>query len=73
MAVRHTTSAWLIWCVVAIWASVAIAGVAAPVMVTGTDPTRIPMGAILAPIGGALATGLVALHHATRSAGDPTG
>jgi hypothetical protein len=73
MAVRHTTSAWLVMCVAAIWTSVLIAGVAAPVMVTGTDPTRIPMGAIMAPIGGALATGLVALHHATRLERHPAG
>jgi hypothetical protein len=73
MAVRHTTSAWLVGCVVVIWVCVVAAGVAAPVMVTGTDPTRIPIGAILAPIGGALATGLVALHHATRGDREPAG
>jgi hypothetical protein len=65
-AARRPASAWLVWCVVAIWISVLVAAIAAPVMVTGTDPTRIPMAAILAPIGGAVATGLVALHHATR-------
>lgn len=66
MAARRPDSAWLTWAVALIWMSVLVAGVLAPVMVTGTDPTQIPMGAILAPIGGALATGLVALHHTTR-------
>jgi hypothetical protein len=52
MAARRPASTWLVWCVVAIWISVVAAGVAAPSMVTGTDPTRIPICAILAPIGG---------------------
>jgi hypothetical protein len=68
MAARRTTSAWLVWSVVAIWVSVFVAGVAAPLMVTGTDPTEIPMAALLMPIGGALATGLIGLHAATRQA-----
>lgn len=66
MAARHATSVWLVWAVVAVWASVFVAGVAAPLMVTGTDPTEIPMAALLTPIGGALATGLIELHAATR-------
>jgi hypothetical protein len=66
MAARRPASAWLVGSVGVVWVSVLVAGVAAPVMVTGTDPTRIPIGAILAPIGGALATGLLALHHASR-------
>ena len=66
LAARRPASAWLVWTVVAIWVSVLVAGIATPIMVTGSDPTRIPLGAILAPVGAALATGLVALHHATR-------
>jgi hypothetical protein len=66
MAARRASSVWLVWAVVAIWVSVLVAGVAAPVMVTGTDPTEIPMAALLTPIVGALATGLIGLHHATR-------
>ena len=73
MAARRPGTASLVWSVVAIWVSVLVAGVAAPAMVTGTDPTTIPMGAILAPIGGAVATGLVALHHAIRSGSDTIG
>ena len=72
MAARRPATSWLVWCVVAIWVSVLAAGVAAPLMVTGTDPTTIPMGAILAPIGGAVATGLVAIQHAIRSTTDAT-
>jgi hypothetical protein len=51
---------------VAIWVSALVAGVAAPLMVTGTDPTEIPMAALLTPIGGAFATGLIGVQAATR-------
>jgi hypothetical protein len=44
---------------VLIWASVAAVAVLGPILVTGTDPTRLPVAAVLAPIGGAVATGLV--------------
>jgi hypothetical protein len=37
MAARRPASAWLVWSVVAIWISVLVAAIAAPVMVTGTD------------------------------------
>ena len=32
---------------------------------TGTDPTRIPLEALVAPIAGLVATGFVALHVTT--------
>jgi hypothetical protein len=70
MAGRRTGAGWLVWCVAALWVCVFAAGVAAPVMVTGSDPTEIPIGALLAPVGGALATGLLALHHATHTGPD---
>jgi hypothetical protein len=44
-----------IWSAVAIgivWAAVAIISIFTPPVVTGSDPTRIPMAAILAPIVG---------------------
>jgi len=50
----------------AIWVAVLVVSLAAPMMVTGTDPTRIPLAAILAPVVGAVATGFVAVHHALR-------
>ncbi len=49
-----------------IWLGVLVVGLAAPVMETGTDPTRMPIAALLAPPIGALATALVALQHTTR-------
>jgi hypothetical protein len=41
-----------------IWAVAAILGVTLPVLVTGTDPTRIPVAAIFAPVAAALLTAL---------------
>ncbi|HYN65942.1 MAG TPA: hypothetical protein VES93_03575 [Ornithinibacter sp.] len=51
--------------VLTIWAVVALAGIFAPVLVTGTDPTRIPLAALVAPVAGLVATGFVALHVTT--------
>src|SRR5215213_9841833 len=42
----------------AIWAVAAILGITLPVMVTGTDPTRIPFAAIFAPMAAAMLTAL---------------
>lgn len=66
MAARRPSAVLLVASVAAIWVGVLVVGLAAPVMVTGTDPTRIPLGAMLGPAFGALATGFVALHHTTR-------
>lgn len=52
--------------VAVIWAVVALAGIFSPELVTGTDPTRIPLAALIAPVAGAVATGFVALHATTR-------
>jgi uncharacterized membrane protein len=46
---------------VALWAVIAAAAVWTPVMVTGTDPTRIPLASLLAPIAGTIATGFICL------------
>ncbi len=51
--------------VLTIWTVVALAGIFAPELVTGTDPTRIPLAALVAPIAGLVATGFVALHVTT--------
>ncbi|HLG71885.1 MAG TPA: SHOCT domain-containing protein [Chloroflexota bacterium] len=45
--------------VAVIWAAVVLASVFTPLFVTGTDPTMIPFGAWLVPIGGLVATGFV--------------
>jgi hypothetical protein len=41
-----------------IWAVATILGITLPVMVTGTDPTRIPFAAIVAPAAAAMLTAL---------------
>jgi hypothetical protein len=48
----------------ALWLAVAVVSIAGPMLVTGTDPTRIPLAALIAPPFGAIATGLLAVHHA---------
>ena len=44
---------------VVVWLAATLVCVFGPVMVTGTDPTRLPFAAVLAPIGAAVATGFV--------------
>jgi hypothetical protein len=51
--------------VVVIWMTVALASIFAPVMVTGTDPTRLPIAALFAPFAATVVTGFVCLHVAT--------
>jgi hypothetical protein len=41
-----------------IWAVATVLGITLPVMVTGTDPTRIPFAAIFAPVAAAMLTAL---------------
>ncbi|HEY8178274.1 MAG TPA: hypothetical protein VIH19_06740 [Candidatus Limnocylindria bacterium] len=49
---------------VVIWAVIAVLSIYAPVLVTGTDPTRIPLVALLSPIAGVIATGYVCIFAA---------
>lgn len=49
------------------WLLVAAAVVFGPVMVTGTDPTTIPLTVLIAPVAGAIVTGFLALAAATSS------
>jgi hypothetical protein len=42
----------------AIWAVATILGIILPVIVTGTDPTRVPVAAIFAPVAAAMLTAL---------------
>lgn len=53
--------------VAVLWLAVAVTSIAAPVMVTGTDPTQIPLAALLAPVLGTIVTGFLALHATSRS------
>lgn len=45
----------------AIWGVVAVASIWSPELVTGTDPTRIPIAALIAPVAGAIATAFTCL------------
>ena len=56
--------------VVVLWLGVLLAGVLAPVMVTGTDPTRIPLAVVIVPPVAAILTGLMSLHQANGVAAD---
>jgi hypothetical protein len=49
-----------------VWTMAAAAAVLAPVMVTGSDPTRIPVAALVAPPVAAVVTGFLALAQAGR-------
>jgi hypothetical protein len=42
----------------AVWAGATLIGIAAPVLETGSDPTRIPFGAFFAPVAAAMLTAL---------------
>ncbi len=50
-----------------IWAGVAVASMAAPTMVTGSDPTTIPVGVFAAPIAGVIATAFASVFAAGSS------
>ena len=52
-----------------IWLIVALASIFAPEIVTGTDPTRLPIAAVITPVAGTVATGFVCLHIATARTG----
>jgi hypothetical protein len=55
--------------VTGVWIVVAVVAIAAPALVTGTDPTRIPLAALIAPPFGAVATGFLAIAHARAGSG----
>jgi hypothetical protein len=50
--------------VAVIWSVAAAAGIWSPVLETGTDPTRVPLAAILAPIAATVATAFIAVYAA---------
>jgi hypothetical protein len=66
LAFRRTTqegrSVWMgiSIAVVAIWLTVALVSIFVPQWVSGTDPTRLPIGALIAPVGGSIATKFIA-------------
>ncbi len=67
MAARGDRCRDLVVGVAAVWTVVAVLALALPSLVTGTDPTRIPLGALLAPPFGAVVTAFLAIAHARSS------
>ena len=53
--------------IAAIWAVVAIASIFTPTMVTGADPTEIPIAGLLAPLGAMIGTAFACLFAAGAS------
>jgi hypothetical protein len=52
------------WWIALIWAAVAIASIFGPELVTGADPTRLPIAAMVAPVIGMVTTGFLAIVDA---------
>jgi hypothetical protein len=61
---RSSRAGWT-WSVTSLWVVTAAVCVFAPAMVTGTDPTRIPLGVLVAPPVAAAVTGLLSMRQAT--------
>ncbi|MGD9958712.1 hypothetical protein [Nocardioides sp.] len=64
MAGRHDYSRDLVLAVSFVWVLVAILAVGVPTLVTGTDPTHVPLAALIAPPFGAVITGFLCIAHA---------
>jgi hypothetical protein len=53
----------------AVWVAVTVVSIFAPRLVTGTDPTKIPLAAMISPVVGTVATGFISGAAALLSAG----
>jgi hypothetical protein len=60
---RASRAGWT-FSVAVVWGLMALVAILAPVMVTGTDPTSIPLAAIIAPPVAAVVTGMLSLRQA---------
>jgi hypothetical protein len=65
---RHEAWTLLALATVVIWAAVTIVSISTPRLVTGTDPTKIPLAAMIAPVVGTVATGFASGAAALLSA-----
>jgi hypothetical protein len=68
MAGRRGRARDLVLGVVVVWTVAAVLVIAVPTMVTGTDPTRIPLAGLIVPPFAAVATGFLAIAHARAGA-----
>ena len=64
---RGSRTGWTL-SIVVVWALMALATIFAPVMVTGTDPTSIPLAVMIAPPVAAVVTGMLSLRQANLRA-----
>jgi hypothetical protein len=68
MAGRRSRARELVLGVILVWAAAAVLVIAVPALVTGTDPTRIPLAALIVPAFAAVATGFLAIAHVRAGA-----
>jgi ABC-type transport system involved in cytochrome c biogenesis permease subunit len=62
---RGSRASWTL-SVIAVWSLTAVVCIASPELVTGTDPTRIPLATLVVPPIAAVVTGLLSLRQANR-------
>jgi hypothetical protein len=60
-AVRRPIWIGLTAATLAVWLVATIAGIALPVVETGSDPTRLPVGAMIAPVAATVLTALAGI------------
>ena len=66
---RASLTGWSL-AVAGMWFVTLMVGLFAPELVTGSDPTRIPLAVLMAPPVAALLTGMLSLHEAGRQLDD---
>jgi hypothetical protein len=65
---RHVAWFLIALATIVIWSAVTIVSISTPRLVTGTDPTKIPLAAMISPVVGTVATGFVSATAALLSA-----
>ena len=68
---RKPTNIWLTLSIFGIWASVALTSIFSPDLVAGSDPTNVPVAAIISPMAGAIATGFLFIVELGRKSNNP--
>jgi hypothetical protein len=64
----HSGAGSFLLSVTAVWATTAAASIFGPPLITGTDPTQIPLVALLVPLAAMAVTGFICLHALKRPA-----
>ena len=63
---RKPTNRWLTLSIAGIWLSVALTSIFSPDLVAGSDPTSVPVAAIISPMAGTIATGFLFIVELVR-------